>query len=88
MCAQPKVLVDGELGKDAAAFGDVRDALPDDVFSVPAPQRAAGEPDVAQPADAAGDGPQCGCLAGSVGAEQIPPSGTDSVTPCRTDVCP
>src|SRR5229473_7243030 len=67
---QSQVFVDRQLGQDAPAFGDVRDAAPDDVLGGLMPERMAGEAYLARPGNSPGDGAEGGRLARAVSAEK------------------
>src|SRR6266852_2083875 len=67
---QSQVFVDRQLGQDASAFGDVRDAAPDDVLGGLMPERMAGEANLAGPGNSPGDGAKGGRLARAVSAEK------------------
>src|SRR5260370_13767189 len=67
---QSQVFVDRQLGQDAPAFGDVRDAAPDDVLGGLMPETLAGEAYLSQPGNSPGDGAESCRLARAVGAEE------------------
>src|ERR1700694_3787886 len=68
--AELEVFVDGQLGADPTALGNVGDAPAHDLFGGHAMQRTAVKLDVPGPKNAAGDRAQRGGLARSVRAEQ------------------